>query len=147
VSLLPVPRSVVRFLRRHRRVPLCAAGVWLGACGVIGGADDYVIQVDSVAVAPLATSTGAVRTTYYGYVGANACAELQRVERQAFPGDTLQLRFIGRNAGGNCIQTPTALRYVDSLPNLPARTVHVRVLQRSGIPLHTDVTLPRATLP
>ena len=124
-----------------------SASLALTACGLIGGADEYVIQVDSVAVAPPPTPNAAVRTTYYGYIGANACAELRRVERQALPGDTLQLRFIGRQEGGNCLQMPTPLTYVDSLPNLPARTVHLRVLQRNGTPLRYDVILPRTVTP
>lgn len=88
--------------------------------------------MDSVAVARPMCPGGAVTTTFYGYVGNNTCAELVRVERQAFPADTLRIRFIGHQKNGNCIQAPAILRYVDSLSNSPARTVHLVVEQRSG---------------
>lgn len=127
--------------------PLLLACSLLGGCSLVGGADDYVIQVDSVAVAPPTTPAGVVRITYSGFIGANGCAELRRVERRALPGDTLQLRFIGRQEGGDCLQMPVALRYVDSLPNLPARTVHLQVLQRSGSPLRSDIVLPLTSAP
>ena len=147
MNTVPVPLSESRAATWRMLVPLLSAGVWLSACGLIGGTDEYVIQVDSVAVARPVSPNGAVRTTYYGYVGANACAELRRVEQRALPGDTLQLRFIGRQEGGNCLQMPTPLKYIDSLPNLPARTVHLRVLQRGGSPLRYDVVLPLSVTP
>ena len=137
---------VAKYVSRANRYPAMAllfpVGLLLNGCGLIGEADEYVIQVDSVAVAPPQTPNAAVRTTYHGYIGANGCANLRRVERQAMPGDTLQLRFIGRGEGGSCTQMPLPLMYVDSIPNLPARTVHLRVLQRSGVPLRYDVVLP-----
>ncbi len=141
------PTHASRAARVRHVLPLLAAGILLSACGLIGGSDEYVIGVDSVSFAAPMLPDGAVRTTYHGFVGANGCATLRRVERQALPADTLQLRFIGRTDGGNCTQMPIVLRHVDSIPNLPARTVHLRVLQRSGDPLRYNVTLPLAATP
>ena len=142
-----VPMRVSRADRCRRLALLVATCLAFGACGVIGGASEYVVQVDSVAVAPPLPPSTSVRLTYHGFVGSNLCAELRRVERKALPGDTIQLRFIGRQEGGNCFQMPAPLRFVDSLPNQPARTIHLRVLQRGGLPLLYDVNFPLAARP
>ncbi len=120
---------------------LLSACVVFNACGVLSGGETYVVQVDSVTVAPPALSTGAVRTTYFGHPG-SACAKLDKVERQMLAADTLQIRFIGRSGSGNCIQIPYSLRYEDSLPNAPARTVHLVVQQPSGAALRYEIVLP-----
>ena len=121
--------------------PLLSACVLFSACSLISGNENYVIQVDSVAVSPPIVVTGAVRTIYFGDLH-GSCARLDKVERQQLSADTLQIRFIALRGGGNCIQAPSLLRYVDSLPNSPARTVHLTVQQPSGAPLRYEIVLP-----
>lgn len=119
-------------------VSLCAT---LGGCGLNSGSE-YVVRVDSVAVAPPAQASGAVKATYYGVIGGNSCATLVRVEREQLLADTLRVRFIGRQDNGNCLQSPYLLKYVDSIANIPARTVHLLVQQPGDSPLRYDITLP-----
>ena len=83
--------------------------------------------------------------TFFGYVGANGCVDLQRVERNVVA-DTISWRFVSRSRRGDCIQMPIPLRYIDSVPSQPARTVHIRVEQR-GAPLRRTVSLPITALP
>lgn len=122
---------------------LVAAATVVDACGLTAGSEEYVVQVDSVTVAAPAVSSLTIKTTYFGDLK-GSCADLARVEREALPADTLQIRFIGRRKSGNCIQAPSLLRYLDSLPNSPARTVHLKVRQPDGAPLLRDILIPLA---
>ncbi len=119
-------------------VCLCAT---LAGCG-LNSSSEYVVRVDSVAVAPPAQANGAVKATYFGVIGGNSCATLVRIEREQLLADTLRVRFIGRQDNGNCLQSPYLLKYVDSIPNTPPRTVHLLVQQPGDSPLRYDVTLP-----
>lgn len=94
---------------------------------------------------PRSFPKAATPVTFFGYVGYNGCAELRRVERRAI-GDTLVWRFVGQGRGGNCIQMPVRLRYTDSVPSQPARTLHIRVDQRDA-PVRRTVALPVGAAP
>lgn len=135
--------------RRPRRTALLVAGClpFISACGLLSGSEEYLAQVDSVAVTPPAMQGGAVGLTYHGYVGSSGCASLVRVERRTLPADTLQVRFIARFENGNCTQAPIELRYMDSLPSTPARTVHLLVPQRTGAPFRRTLVLPLVVVP
>lgn len=138
-----VPASLSR-ANLLRSIALLSACTALFACD---GPEDYVIQVDNIQIAAPATPTGQARITYAGMIGNSGCYQLLRVERQTLPSDTLQLRFIGRYENRNCTQMLQPLAYVDSLANTPARTVHLKVLQPGGAPLHRTVALPLTTTP
>jgi hypothetical protein len=141
------PRATTRARTRRAGVLALLACLPLGACSWIDGADEYVVGVDSVTVIPPRTAGAAVHTTFHGLLGGNACAELVRVERTERPPDTLRMRFIGRQPNGNCLQMPAILRYLDSVPNAPARTVHLTVEQPRGAPLHYELVLPLLAAP
>lgn len=133
-----------------KSIPLAAlltpvvAALTLSGCGLITGSDEFLAQVDSVTVqAPLANSASTT-LTFFGYVGANGCVDLKRVDRRAVA-DTISWRFVSRSRGGSCTQMPITLRYVDSIPSQPARSVHIKVEQR-GTPLRRTVTLPLGTV-
>ncbi|GAB1341837.1 hypothetical protein [Gemmatimonas sp.] len=133
----------------HNSIPLAAlltpvvAALTLSGCGLITGSNEFLAQVDSVTVqAPLANSSSAA-LTFFGYVGANGCVDLKRVDKRVVA-DTLTWRFVSRSRGGSCTQMPVTLRYVDSIPSQPARTVHIKVEQRAA-PLTRAVTLPLGT--
>ena len=136
-----LPRPISRLTQLRDIALLMAASVAIDACGLTSGSEEYVVQVDSVTVAAPAVPSGAIKTTYFGDLK-GSCADLSKVERETLPADTLQLRFIGRRKSDNCIQAPSLLRYVDSLPNSPARTVHLVVRQPDGPPLRRDIVIP-----
>jgi hypothetical protein len=133
----------------HKYVPLAAlltpvaAALTLGGCGLITGSDEFVAQVDSVRVEAPRPNSSANPLTFFGYIGANGCVDLQRVEKKVVA-DTIVWRFVSRSRGGTCIQMPIPLRHVDSIPSQPARTVHIKVDQR-GAPLRRTVSLPITT--
>ena len=66
---------------------------------------------------------------------------IEIIEWQDDSRDTISWRFVSRSRGGSCTQMPITLRYVDSIPSQPARSVHIKVEQR-GTPLRRTVTLP-----
>jgi hypothetical protein len=120
-----------------------AAG--LTGCGLITDNDEYLALVDSVRVAAPPTPAAAVPVRIFGYVGSNGCAELVRTER-VIRGDTIVWRFTARSRGGTCTQMPIPLLFRDSVPNLPARTVYLRVEHR-GAPVLQTVRLPLGAAP
>jgi hypothetical protein len=121
------------------------ASLTVSGCGLITGSDEFLAQVDSVSVQAPLVSGAHTTLTFFGYVGANGCVDLQRVERKAV-GDTITWRFVSRSRGGTCTQMPVVLRHRDSLPSQPARTVHIAVVHR-GAPFRRTVSLPVAVLP
>lgn len=141
------PHQTLRTAAKGNSVLALLACLPLGACSWIGGADEYVVGVDSVTVTSPRTAGAPVHTTFHGMLGGNACAELVRVERAERPADTLRMRFIGRQPNGSCLQMPAILRYLDSVPNAPARTVHLQVEQPRGAPLHHELVLPLPVAP
>ena len=144
---------------RHRRAlhlliavsAALIAGLTAG-CGLFDETDEGLAAVDSVAVAAPQSQGGSVRLTFYGVLSTNACVDLARVERPPSSGDTLTWRFIARGRGASqdgsiCLTGITPLKYEDSLPNLPARTVVIRAERLNGEPLLRALQLPLASSP
>lgn len=111
-------------------------------CGLFSSPNESVARIDSIAVASSPTQAGYVRLTFSGVLG-GGCAELGRVERRTVS-DTLTWRFIARTEGADCVQAITTLEYLDSVPNLPARTVVIRAERSNGEPLLRTLQLPIA---
>jgi len=122
-------------------VPVMLVGLVTG-CGLFSGPSESVARIDSIAVASTPTQNGYVRLTFSGVLG-GGCAELGRVERRA-ASDTLTWRFIARTEGSNCVQPIATLEYIDSVPNLPARTVVIRAERLNGEPPLRTLQLPLA---
>lgn len=116
--------------------------VLVTGCGLFSGPSESVARVDSIVVASTPTQNSYVGLTFSGVLG-GGCAELGRVERRA-ASDTLTWRFIARTEGSNCVQAITTLEYIDSVPNLPARTVIIRAERSNGEPLLRTLQLPLA---
>lgn len=131
----------------HVAFPVVAAllaGLTSG-CGFFDETDEGLAAVDSVAVAAPLSQGGSVRLTFYGVLSTNACVDLARVERPPSPGDTVTWRFIARGRrGSTCIAGIAPVKYDDSLPSLPARTVVIRAERSNGEPLLRTLQLPLA---
>jgi len=128
-------------------VAVLAASV-LEGCGLFDQTTEAVIAVDSVSVSAPTHPSSHAQLTFHGIVGFNTCSSLDRVERRSVGTDTLSWRFVAKRDGrATCLQAPVLMAHRDSVENLPARTVLIRVEQPSGAPLLRALQLPLASLP
>ncbi len=78
-------------------------------CDPFGGADEFLIQVDSITGPASVSSTETLTVRFYGFLGPSGCHVLDHVDRNRTP-DALELIFHGEDRGGTCTQ---ALVFLD----------------------------------
>lgn len=120
----------------------------LAGCGLFDQTTEAVIAVDSVSVSAPTAPSNSAQLTFHGTVGFNSCSQLDRVERRSVGADTLSWRFVAKRDGGAvCLQAPVVMAHGDSVANLPARTIVIRVEQPAGAPFLRTLQLPLSEAP
>lgn len=129
-------------------VPCFLSTSLLAGCGLFDQTTEAVIAVDSLSVAAPRSPNDNAQLTFHGTVGFNSCSQLHRVERRSVGADTLSWRFVAKRDGGAvCLQAPVVMAHRDSVANLPARTIVIRVEQPAGAPFLRMLQLPLSEAP
>lgn len=122
---------------RSRKTGIFAIATWtlivgFSACTGGGPAVHFIVPVDEITAPDTVAQGDTLTVRFSGTIGPDLCSRLERVERHRAPG-LLELTFHGeRPDGGNCLQMPAALDYVEKVAPPLEDSLTIRVLQPDG---------------